>query len=94
MLVGLRDQLLVKGLLFLQTGDEDLEELLQGSHSEVLSAVVVDGHLLHLSVLIDQLSLLTFKRRFPPSLRILRTHDGIRLVWLLKSVFFIQGQDK
>jgi hypothetical protein len=40
----------VESLVFLKTRYEDLEELLQRCHGQVLSAVVINRHLFHLLV--------------------------------------------
>ena len=51
-MVDLAHQFLVEGLLLLQTTDKDLEKLFERGHGKVLAAVVVDGHLLDLAVLL------------------------------------------
>ena len=65
MLVQRTRQLLVKRLLLLETGDEDFEELLECGDGEVLPAVIVDRHLLHLRVLLHELLLLGFQGGAP-----------------------------
>ena len=53
-------QLLMKRLLLLQAGNEDFKEFFQSRHGQVLSAIVVNSHLLHLAILLDKLALLGF----------------------------------
>ena len=50
----------MKRLLLLETRDEDFEEFLQRRHGQILSAIVVNSHLLHLAILLDELALLGF----------------------------------
>ena len=63
MLVQVTCQLLVEGLLLLQTRDEDLEELLESSHRQIFPAVIVNRHLLYFRVFLYQLLLLRLERR-------------------------------
>ena len=65
-------QLLVKRLLLLQARYENFEELFQCCYCQVLAAIVVDRHLLHLGVLFDELSLLGLQRYFPVAFALLR----------------------
>ena len=62
LMVHIAHELLMKGLLLLQTADEDLEELFQRSYREIFAAVVFDRHLLHLRIFFYQLLLLSFQR--------------------------------
>ena len=82
MLVDGRGKFLVKRLLFFQARDEDFEELFQGSHCQILSTIVINGHLFDLGVLFDQLSLLRLQRRLPRALPLLRS-QLLRLLLLI-----------
>ena len=63
-LVERTGQLLVKRLLLLETRYEDFKEFLERGHGQVLPAIVIDCHLLHLAVLLHKLPLLRLERGF------------------------------
>ena len=65
MLVEGTGQLLVKRLLLLQGRDKYFEEFFQSRDGQVLPAIIVNSHLLHLAVLFDQLALLGLQGSFP-----------------------------
>ena len=67
----------MEGLFLFQTGDKDLEELFERSDGQVLSAVIVDGHLLDLRVLLDQLTLLLLEGSLALALFTLRTLSSL-----------------
>ena len=52
-------------LFLFETGDENLEELLECRHCQIFPAIVINCHLLDLGVLLYQLLLLRFQRLFP-----------------------------
>ena len=64
----------MKRLLLLQTRYENLEELFQGRHCQVLAAVIVDGHLLDFGILFDELSLLGLEGDFSIAFPLFRCH--------------------
>ena len=51
----------MEGLFLFQTGDKDFKELFERSDGQVLPAVIIDGHLFDLGVLLDELTLLLLK---------------------------------
>ena len=59
-LVQLTRKLLMERLFLFETGDENLEELLESRHSQIFPAIVINCHLLDLGVLLYQLLLLRF----------------------------------
>ena len=59
-LVQLTCKLLMERLFLFETGDENLEELLESRHSQIFPAIVINCHLLDLGVLLYQLLLLRF----------------------------------
>ena len=67
----------MEGLFLFQTGDKDLEELFERSDGQVLSTVIVDGHLLDLRVLLDQLTLLLLEGSLALALFTLRTLSSL-----------------
>ena len=60
MLVQLTGKLLMERLFLFETGNENLEELLESRHCQIFSAIVINCHLLDLGVLLYQLLLLRF----------------------------------
>ena len=64
MLVNTTGKFLVKRLLLLEARYENLKKFLQCRHCQILSAVIVNGHLFHFRVLFDELTLLGLKGCF------------------------------